>query len=79
MIEVASDSGDFIDGVGATGSGGTSEAESLAANSGGQIAIAGYYSAPTTLGTTSLTSGNQVLIANLKGHRTSLRPWQFHR
>ncbi len=67
VIEVASNTGDFIDGVGATGSDGASEAESLAANSSGQVAVVGYYTAPTTLGTTSLTSGNDVLIANLTG------------
>ena len=67
VIEVASNTGDFIDGVGATGSDGTSEAQYLAVNSNGQVAVAGYYTAPTTLATTSLTSGNQVLIANLTG------------
>jgi uncharacterized repeat protein (TIGR01451 family) len=66
VIEVASDTGSFIGGMGAAGSG-TSEAVSLAGNSSGQVAVAGYYNAPTTLGTIGLTTGNRVFIANLTG------------
>ena len=68
VIEVSSSTGNFISAFGATGSGtSTSEAESLAVSSNGQVAIIGSYTAPTTLGTVSLTTGNHVFISNLTG------------
>jgi hypothetical protein len=66
VIEVASNTGSFIGGMGAAGSG-TSEAVSIAGNSGGQVAVVGTYKAPTTLGTIGLTLGDQVFIANNSG------------
>ncbi len=66
VIEVASDTGSFISGVSAAGSG-TSEAVSLAANSSGQVSVVGTFTSPNTLGTFGLTTGNHVFIANLTG------------
>ncbi len=68
VIEVSSSTGNFISAFGATGSGSsTSEAESLAVNANGQVAVVGPYTMPTTVGTVALATGNQVFIANLTG------------
>ena len=46
----------------------------LAVNAGGQVAAIGTYTSPITLGNNSLTTGNQVFVANLKGTTTPTPP-----